>query len=170
MFYADLTDDEYARTMVDATDRESYFISMSGTSMSSPLVAGVVALLLELNPELSTNEIKKILHLTAINDSFTGTVKTNKSNTWGWGKIDALAAMKYLENSSIFENKESNSNSNSNSIIVLQNPIQTGFLSIMVLNNYDSERIQIFDTSGKLVYVSVIDTGENISKELIFLT
>jgi serine protease AprX len=44
-----------------------YYTTMSGTSMAAPHVAGVVALLLDANPELSPLEVKQILQDTATN-------------------------------------------------------------------------------------------------------
>ena len=79
-------------------------IAMGGTSAASPMVAGIVALMLEKKPNLTQAEAKEIIRITAINDKWTGDVRDNKSTTWGWGKINAHGIMKYLEESTIDEN------------------------------------------------------------------
>ena len=61
-----------------------------GTSMSAPHVAGVVALMLSENPELTSEEIKEIITSSARQDSFTGSVP---NTGWGYGKVDAEAAI-----------------------------------------------------------------------------
>ena len=65
---------------------------MSGTSMSSPAVTGVVALMLQANPQISTERVRDIIFRNARNDSKTGPLVANDSTDlrWGWGKIDAL--------------------------------------------------------------------------------
>lgn len=50
------------------------YAAMSGTSMSSPMVAGGVALMLQLKPELTPAEVLDILQKTAIVDEHTGEV------------------------------------------------------------------------------------------------
>lgn len=51
----------------------SYTSTMNGTSSAAPIVSGVVALILEANPNLTWRDVKHILASTAtINDSFTG--------------------------------------------------------------------------------------------------
>lgn len=70
------------------------FAKFSGTSMSSPATAGVVALMLEANPGLTPAEIKTILKSTAREDSRTGTLPLNGSTEWGFGKVNAYAAVK----------------------------------------------------------------------------
>lgn len=65
---------------------------MSGTSMSSPSVTGVVALILQANPLLSTNQVRDIITSNARNDDHTGPLHDHDSTSirWGWGKVDAL--------------------------------------------------------------------------------
>ncbi len=63
------------------------YTSKSGTSMAAPAVAGIMALMLEKNPNLLPEEISQIIEETAMEMSST------KSNTHGSGRIDALAAI-----------------------------------------------------------------------------
>lgn len=79
------------------------YAMFQGTSMSSPAVAGIVALLLEANPNLNPQQVLAILKQTAIVDSYTGTIPVAGSNTWGFGKVNAYAALKkVLETTGIF--------------------------------------------------------------------
>lgn len=78
-----------------AGGRSYPFARMSGTSMSSPAVTGVVALILQANPHLTTDQVREILFTTARNDSETGEIHSSgeMSDTWGWGKVDAYHAV-----------------------------------------------------------------------------
>ena len=75
--------------------RNYIWSGMAGTSMSSPSVAGIVALMLEANPALSPAEVKEILLATARNDELTGPLveRDSMSDEWGAGKVNALAAV-----------------------------------------------------------------------------
>lgn len=75
--------------------RDYIWARMSGTSMSGPAVTGIVALILEANPNLSPNQVREILCATTRNDSQTGPLheRDSISDIWGWGKVNALAAV-----------------------------------------------------------------------------
>jgi subtilisin family serine protease len=70
------------------------FSKFSGTSMSSPATTGVVALMLEANPNLTPSQVKDILKSTARQDDKTGNIPTTGSPEWGWGKVTANEAVK----------------------------------------------------------------------------
>ncbi len=64
-----------------------YYTSLSGTSMATPHVSGVAALLLAAEPSLTPRQIKEIFKETAVDLELS-------LNTQGAGRIDALAAWK----------------------------------------------------------------------------
>jgi minor extracellular serine protease Vpr len=68
-----------------------------GTSVSSPIVAGVVAMMLEHDPTLTVEEARQIITETALTDAATGTIPP-LSNIWGAGKVNALGAVDRLIN------------------------------------------------------------------------
>lgn len=74
---------------IDGTD--DGLITMDGTSMAAPYVAGVIALWLEADPTLSVSDVKDIIAKTAIKDDF---VKKGNAVAWGNGKIDAYNGLK----------------------------------------------------------------------------
>jgi len=78
---------------VDFDGTEYEFARLSGTSMSGPAVTGVVALMLEANPELTPADIRSILESTAREDEDTGALSAVGDNVWGHGKVTASQAV-----------------------------------------------------------------------------
>lgn len=64
-----------------------YHVRNGGTSMASPVVAGIAALYLERCPNSSADDFKTDLLGTAVNDGFTGSTPNNQ---YGYGKINAF--------------------------------------------------------------------------------
>ena len=66
--------------------------TMSGTSMSSPVTTGVIALWLQANPNLTPEDIKGVIERTSHQPEpeFSG---TDKNIYYGWGEIDAYAGL-----------------------------------------------------------------------------
>lgn len=82
--------------------RDHYWVQMSGTSMSSPLVAGTMALWLEADPTLNVDDIRDIIARTSVKDEFTA--KEADQVKVGAGKLDAYAGLKeVLRRSSVQE-------------------------------------------------------------------
>jgi len=92
---------------------------VEGTSYAAPIVSGVVALMLEANPNLGYRDVQEILAYSAktVDDSNT-TWQTNGAVNWnggglhfshdyGFGSIDALAAVRMAES---WHKQETNSN------------------------------------------------------------
>ncbi|WP_300366968.1 S8 family serine peptidase, partial [Hydrogenimonas sp.] len=65
-----------------------YFLSFNGTSSAAPHVAGVAALLLSINPDLTPEEVRTILHRTARDLNVSG-----RDDETGYGLVDAFAAV-----------------------------------------------------------------------------
>lgn len=98
--FAKNTADEYGETYLDLMcqakleedGRVNYWKQEVGTSMSTPFVAGSIALWLEANPDLTIDDIKEIIAKTAVRDE--QVEATPEQTRWGAGKFDALAGLK----------------------------------------------------------------------------
>ena len=85
----DAGEPEYSPYVVGAVDGGYCWGTMSGTSMATPTVAGIVALWLEAKPDISYDEIKKVMAATATKDNFTDAYPIRYGN----GKIDAYGGL-----------------------------------------------------------------------------
>jgi hypothetical protein len=112
----------------------------TAVSAAAPLACGVIALMLELDPTLTNQEVKDILSQTARQDSFTGTVP---NTTWGSGKIDALAAIQEVNNQLSLENQTLN-----NGIKIYPNPT-TNIINLK--SNSPITKLSIYSIDGKVL-------------------
>ncbi len=73
-----------------ATGKPYYWTIMAGTSMASPHMAGVAALWLQANPELTTEDIRNVIRETSYKPE-------DASDKWGAnGLVDAYKGLKYI--------------------------------------------------------------------------
>ena len=84
-------------TIADDMQWQGYpYGSESGTSMSCPVVSGIIALWLQAKQDLAFDDIKEVLRNTSRTDTYTG----KSSDHWGYGKIDAANGIDYIINGS----------------------------------------------------------------------
>ncbi len=132
------------------------YTSKSGTSMAAPAVAGIMALILEKNPNLLPEEVNQIIEETAMEMS------SSKSNTHGSGRIDALAAIQatpypgiqYVDHE--LDDSEGNDDGNIN-------PGEFITLDLTLFNPTDEEIEDVeavFSTESD--YITVVDSVANL--------
>ncbi|MBS1615703.1 MAG: S8 family peptidase [Bacteroidetes bacterium] len=128
-----------------ANGRTYRYAILAGTSMSGPVVAGVVALLLEANPSLNPAQAINVLKQTAIVDAFTGTVP---NNTWGGGKVNAYAALKLV----LQQNSVAPVSAKTLPAGIYPNPGDGQFQISLMLDAPTQIRLEIFELSGRRVH------------------
>ncbi len=86
-----------AHTYLDYVDPDGLHQMMMGTSMATPMVTGMVALIMEAFPQATPSQVRSAIMLGAIEDSFTGITWPEKENMyWGSGKLDGINALSEL--------------------------------------------------------------------------
>ena len=70
-----------------------YYTAQSGTSMATPVVAGAIALWLQANPTLTTEQIMDVLAHTCTKPDPT---LDYPNNTYGYGQIDVYKGLLYI--------------------------------------------------------------------------
>jgi hypothetical protein len=114
-----------------------------------------VTLILDANPYLSPEQVKQILIATARKDDDTGVIPSFGSPIWGWGKVNAYAAVQLALNTvGITELNHAVSWN------VFPNPAND-VLSVSGLNA--PTEAMIIDLQGKVVHVELIDNSTNVS-------
>lgn len=77
----------------DGIDRGSRYQHFGGTSSATPLVAGICALILSANPNLTAREVKDILKMTADKIGSPSNYVNGQSTKFGWGRVNAAKAV-----------------------------------------------------------------------------
>lgn len=89
-------DEEGAETVSEVTSggKKYYYGVMSGTSMATPVVTGTIALWLQANPELTSQDVTTIMRNSSRHDANTSGTTPSWDKDWGYGKIDAYEGLK----------------------------------------------------------------------------
>ena len=133
-------------TTVPFNGRNYVFLKFSGTSMSGPMVTGIVALILQANPTLSAQQIKDILKQTAREDIRTGTLPDTGSTQWGFGKVTANRAIKLA-----LETENVNYYQKSSVCLVYPNPTQN-YIHLIYNDDFSPTYINFTDLNGCSVF------------------
>ena len=117
----------------------------NGTSFSSPMVAGVVAQILQVNPDLGPVEVRDLLRQTA-------SQAENPDNALGWGIIDADAAVTLAE--AMATGTEAAPDETPPSVTLFPNPVAgTAIFEVRAPLRPARARLSVFDVLGRRVAV-----------------
>ena len=86
-------EDKYGSRVFEYEGRKHYWTMAKGTSMACPAVTGVIALWLQVCPTLTPEQIKDVFAHTCTHYDES---LTYPNNLYGWGEIDALAGIEYI--------------------------------------------------------------------------
>ncbi|MEM6771248.1 MAG: S8 family peptidase, partial [Bacteroidota bacterium] len=128
----------------------------TAVSAAAPLVTGLIALMLEVKPDLTSEQIRTILQETARTDNFTG---TTPNTVWGHGKLDAKAAL-----DRVFDLVSVPSLSFAEvGITMSPNPVSEAFSLTSANSQADLFDLTIRDLHGRIVQRKQASLGKPIS-------
>lgn len=156
---------DYVTKSVTVNGQKYYYGIMSGTSMATPVVTGIVALWLEANPQLTYNDVLEIFRKTGRRSS--QTKHTAATGDWnaiaGYGKIDAYEGL-----------KEALSMANASGINETLNTAEPVSIDksadrwrILFNNDESYARFSIYDMNGRLVSSTYADTPRRGSEHVM---
>lgn len=153
------TDAAYTAVASITFNNKTYdFAKFSGTSMATPCVTGIVSLILDANPNLSSQQVKNIIKTTARLDNYTGTIVAPGDTKWGMGKINAYAAVKLALNTlSVDENTQAVP------FVLYPNPT-SGFLHILNIQDLPVSALSVLSLDGKVFSPEVNQNAIDISE------
>lgn len=139
-------------------DRTNYWSPAMGTSMSTPFVAGSIALWLQADPTLTVADVKGIISKTAVRDD---EVLAGNPAQWGAGKFDAYAGLKeVLRNAGITDTR------------VDESPLmlrRRGDVVSLFLAGAKSLDVAVYNISGAKVFGTSV-AGDEFSFSDLFLS
>ena len=124
-----------------------------GTSQATPCVAGIVALMLSKNPELTPAQICQILEETSVR------LTPTKSNVTGVGRVDALAAIHAVPDWDGFAETQDVG------MLVFPNPSKDGFnvqcegLTGIEVLSMDGKKIKSIEPKGSHCFIDGLSSG-----------
>ena len=140
------TDAAYSAVASITFNNKTYdFARFSGTSMATPCVTGIVSLILDANPNLSSQQVKDIIKTTARLDNYTGNIVAPGDAKWGMGKINAYAAVKLALNT-----LSTDENTSSAPFVLYPNPT-SNTLHILNINDLQVSTLSIVSLDGKVI-------------------
>ena len=130
-------------------DKTYEWHSLDGTSMATPMVAGIIALWLEADPTLTRERILEVFAQTA--NHYDASL-SYPNNHYGYGEIDAYKGLLYILNILGVEGLSSHHLSNAT-----VRPNNDGTISIKLDGEpQHSIRCKAFTTDGKLVHTTLL--------------
>ena len=139
-------------------DKDYYWITSDGTSMSTPVVTGIVALWLQAKPDLTTEEVKDVIAHTARHSDPS---LSYPNNEYGYGEINAYKGLLYILNLTNVEGL-----STEHIVEAKVRPLSNGDISISVPDSDNPVKVRIYNTNGQCTLQCVIPahtTDYNVS-------
>lgn len=137
-----------------AENSNGYYGLQNAVSAAAPILTGFIALMLEVNPNLTYAQVQEILHQTARSDAFTGAVP---NRYWGYGKLDALAAIEATQQTVASIRQQSLAEQG---LSFYPNPAQ----ETLTVNWRGTESTQLYllDAQGRVQMTQRIERGQQI--------
>jgi subtilisin family serine protease len=143
-----MTEDMLIAPEISDGGKNFNFGLMEGTSMSAPVVTGVVALMLEANPNLTYEQVHTILQNTAKADEFATVSATSPNNIWGAGKVNALEAVKAV----LMTTNTEKELITGQGFKLYPNPVTDGKIQVATfLNSSEKVSIVLENTAGQII-------------------
>lgn len=136
----------------DSSGRKYYYVYNIGTSMSAPHVAGIVALMLQANPNLTPEEARDIIQSTADTWDEMGAVP---NNTYGAGRINALECVRKALSLSSVNDVFDDAGDNATQIWGVNGMINVNTPAV-------GSTLRLYSTTGQLLHETVIDSTSTV--------